>query len=94
MIDKKDVDNLLELSRLEISDSEKKELQKDLESILEYIDQLSEVDVSNVEPMSGGTFNINEHRTQNFAEQSFDTQVLKDSAPKKNNDQFEIKNIF
>lgn len=94
MIDKKDVDNLLELSRLEISDSEKKELQKDLESILEYIDQLSEVDVSNVEPMSGGTFNINEHRTQDFAEQSFDTQSLKDSAPKKNNDQFEIKNIF
>jgi aspartyl-tRNA(Asn)/glutamyl-tRNA(Gln) amidotransferase subunit C len=94
MIDKKEVYHLLELSRLEISESEKKDLQKDLGSILTYIDQLTEVDTSNVEPMSGGTFNTNEYRKEDFEQKDFNKESLIEAAPKKQDGQFEIKNIF
>ncbi len=94
MIDKKGTEHLLELSRLEISESEKKDLQNDLKLILEYIDQLEEVDVTGVEPMTGGTFNINEYRKEDFKENDFEKDPLLSSAPKQSDDYFEIKNIF
>lgn len=45
-----DVQKLATLSSLQIADDEALSLQKDLEQILGYIDQLSEVDVEGVEP--------------------------------------------
>ena len=41
----KDVEKLAELARIEISSEEKKNLAKDLESILGYIKQIESVDV-------------------------------------------------
>ena len=41
------------LAKLELSDGGKKKLRKkDMESMLDYIDKLNELDTSNVEPMS------------------------------------------
>ena len=40
------------LAKLELSDEEKKETKKDMESMLDYIDKLNELDTSEVEPMS------------------------------------------
>lgn len=40
------------LSRLELSDSEVKQFTQQLGDILKYVDQLSEVDVQGVEPLS------------------------------------------
>ncbi len=45
-----DIDYVATLARLEISDAEKEGLQRDLESIVDYINELSELDVSGVEP--------------------------------------------
>jgi len=43
MIEYEEVEHLAELARIEMSEEEKKELQKDLENILGYIDQIKEV---------------------------------------------------
>jgi aspartyl-tRNA(Asn)/glutamyl-tRNA(Gln) amidotransferase subunit C len=52
----KDVDKIATLAKLKFSDTEKEKLQKDLNKILEYIDQLNELDLEGVEPLE----NINE----------------------------------
>ena len=44
----KDVEKLVELSRIEVSDEEKENLAKDLESILGYIKQIELIDVNQV----------------------------------------------
>lgn len=40
------------LAKLELSDEEKEAAKKDMESMIDYIDKLNELDTSNVEPMS------------------------------------------
>lgn len=43
MIEKKDIDKLAVLARLEISDTEKNEFQKEITSIIEYVAHIQEV---------------------------------------------------
>mgnify|MGYP000351084488 FL=1 len=45
-----DVHHLAQLSSLQLSDSEVENLRADLENIINYINQLNEVDTSGVEP--------------------------------------------
>lgn len=45
-----DVQKLATLSSLQVTDAEAQALQHDLDQILDYIDQLGEVDVEGVEP--------------------------------------------
>ena len=40
------------LAKLELSDEEKEQAKKDMESMLDYIDKLNELDTEGVEPMS------------------------------------------
>lgn len=40
------------LAKLELSDEEKQQAKKDMGNMLDYIDQLSELDTTDVEPMS------------------------------------------
>lgn len=43
MIEKKDIEHLAKLSHLKFSDSEILKFQKDMDSILDYVDQVKEV---------------------------------------------------
>ena len=47
-----DVQYVADLSNLELTADEKTRMQKDLNNILEYIDALSELDTTNVEPLA------------------------------------------
>ena len=40
------------LAKLELSGEEKEQAKKDMESMLDYVDKLNELDTSSVEPMS------------------------------------------
>ncbi len=46
----KDIENLAELAKIELSDAEKKTLLKDLDSILAYVKQIESVEVEDVLP--------------------------------------------
>ncbi len=50
MISKEDVKHIASLARIHLQDSEITALTKNLEAILQYVDQLSKLDVSKVEP--------------------------------------------
>lgn len=45
------VDKLAHLSRLEFSDTEKDEVKKDLQRMIQFVDKLNELDLSGVEPL-------------------------------------------
>ncbi len=51
-ITRKDVEYVAELGHLELSEEELNRLQKELDSILSYVDQLNQVDTTQVEPMA------------------------------------------
>jgi aspartyl-tRNA(Asn)/glutamyl-tRNA(Gln) amidotransferase subunit C len=52
MIDEKEVQHVARLARLKLSADELKRFSSQLNGILDYINQLNEVDTSDVEPMS------------------------------------------
>ncbi len=51
-LNRKDVEHVALLSRLELSDTELDKFTGQLDAILEYIDVLNQVDTSTVEPMA------------------------------------------
>ncbi len=48
----KDVAYVADLANLELTPAERERMQRDLNSILEYVDRLNELDTSNVPPMA------------------------------------------
>jgi len=51
-VTEKDVSYVADLANLDLTDEERKGMLRDLNSILEYIDRLNELDTSNVVPMA------------------------------------------
>jgi len=52
MITIKDVEHVAKLARLELTDEEKEKYTTQLGSILKYVEQMNEIDTTDVEPMS------------------------------------------
>ncbi|OGI00012.1 MAG: asparaginyl/glutamyl-tRNA amidotransferase subunit C, partial [Candidatus Melainabacteria bacterium GWA2_34_9] len=52
MITKKEVEHVAKLARLELSEEEKERFTVQFSNILDYFNQLSEVNTENVEPMT------------------------------------------
>lgn len=55
LIDKKTLEHLAELARIKLDEKEEEKLLADLSKILDYFQELQELDTSSVEPMTGGT---------------------------------------
>jgi len=51
-VTEKDVAHVADLANLELTDQERGRLLRDLNSILDYVDRLNELDTSNVRPMA------------------------------------------
>ena len=52
MITVKDVEHVAKLARLELTEEEKEKFAGQLGDVLKYVEQMNEVDTSNVEPMA------------------------------------------
>ena len=61
-ITKKQVEHMADLAQLKLSDKETDKFAKEFSEILSYIEKLNEVDISKVEPMTGGTDLTNKMR--------------------------------
>ena len=57
-VSEKDVSYVADLANLELSDGERARMLRDLNSILEYVDRLNQLDTSNVEPMAQVRFAV------------------------------------
>lgn len=46
----KDIEKLADLAKIELTDSEKESLVKDLDGVLDYVKQIESIEVENIEP--------------------------------------------
>ncbi len=74
---REEVLNVAKLSRLEFGEEEIAKFQIDLNSILKYVDELSEVDTEGVEPMVQAN-----HQGNNFREDEVKPSLAQDESMK------------
>ena len=75
-----DVAYVAGLARLEIKPEDQARLQKDMDGILAYIEQLEELDVSDIEPTAHATLLTNVVR-EDVAGESFPRETMLANAP-------------
>jgi len=76
-----DVRHIAKLARLNLSDDEVAKFSRELSSILDYVDQLQEVDTSNVEATAQVTGKTNSFRDDVVAEQEVNPEELLATSP-------------
>lgn len=95
MISKQEIEKLSELARIELTDVEKENLQKDLEHILAYVDKLSQAETSTVEPISNITGLSNSMRTdEEHGAMARNPGELLSAAPDSKNNFVKVKPIY
>ncbi len=95
MISKKEVQHVAKLARLGLSEKEIEEMQKELSVILEYIDLLEEVDVSEIKPTFHSVPIENVMREDEAKRESPQTvNKLLDEVPSKEEGYVKVKEIL
>lgn len=92
-IDSKTVDKLAELSKLEFDEEGKKEIEKDLNRIVEFVEKLSELDTSNVEPLIYLSEDTNVMRDDVVKQVITQQEALK-NAPVKDSDYIKVPKVI
>lgn len=92
MIQIKDVEHVARLARLELTEEEKVKFSKQLGDVLGYVDEMNEVDTTNVEPMSHAVEFSNVMREDvEIYEQT--REELMSNAPDREGDFFKVPKI-
>ena len=102
----KDVLYVADLANLELTDEERARMVKDLNSILDYVDRLNQLDTSNVEPMAqtSDRYGIDESKTgaarfayamrEDKAGQSLERDVVMENAPESDGAFFKVPKVI
>lgn len=93
MIKKEEVKHIAKLARLGLSEKEIEKFQKELSSILDYIEKLEEVDVSGTEATSH-PFSAENVMREDEAVEKKNSRELVDSAPDTKDKYFKVKSIL
>lgn len=94
MISKEIVKHIAKLARLKLPEKEVKKMQKELSAILDYIDKLKEVDVSDTQPFSMKLENVFRKDLAESQEPKVDSQKLIEMAPEKKGSFVKVKSVF
>lgn len=92
-IDKKIVEKLADLSKLEFDDKSREEIINDLNKMLAFVEKLNEVDTTNVEPLIYMTDEVNVLREDDVHHEITQKDALK-NAPKKDSDYFKVPKVL
>ena len=87
-----DVSYVANLARIELTDEETKLFQGQLDQVLEYVEQLGELDVSNVEPTAHAVPLVNVLRVDQPGE-SLDNDAVIENAPASRDGQILVPKI-
>lgn len=77
------------LAKLELSTEEKEQAKKDMNSMLDYIDKLNELDTANVEPMSH-VFSIHNVFREDQVENGDKREQILANAPEQKDSMFKV----
>ena len=81
------------LAKLELNDAEKEKAKQDMTSMLDYIDQLNELDTTDVEPMSH-VFPVNNVFREDIVTNTDDRENILKNEKKKKNGMFNVPKTF
>ncbi len=93
-IKKEDVEYLAKLSNFSLSEQENIQLQKDLKNILNYVNQLDEVDTDGVEPTYQVLDLKNVWREDELVEEAVTPEQLIELAPEKADRQIKVAKVL
>ncbi|OHC03747.1 MAG: asparaginyl/glutamyl-tRNA amidotransferase subunit C [Planctomycetes bacterium RIFCSPLOWO2_12_FULL_50_35] len=93
IIDRKTIDHVALLARLELSDKEREIFTTQLEDILKYIEKLKELDTSRVEPMAYAAAARNVFR-EDEPRPSIDLEEAMKNAPSRAGDFFKVPKVI
>jgi aspartyl-tRNA(Asn)/glutamyl-tRNA(Gln) amidotransferase subunit C len=88
-----EVKHIARLARLRLTESEEPVMAEQLSSILDYIEQLTELDVSDVQPMSHVLDLVNATREDVIVQRVTHEQALK-NAPSADSDYFRVPRVI
>ena len=91
-IDLKTVKHISKLSRISLDDKKAAKLEKDLNSIFKWIEQLNELNTDNVEPLTSIAETTLKLRKDEIKSGNIRNEVLKNS-PDKNKDFFVVPKV-
>ena len=91
-IDLKTVKHISKLSRISINEEKDKKLEKDLNSIFEFIEKLNELDTTKIEPLTSIADTVLQLRKDEIKSSNIRDQILKNS-PEKNKDFFVVPKV-
>lgn len=89
-----DIDHIAKLSRLELSDEDRAQLNEQLPSILEYVSKLQEVDTSSVDVKAYLTDEENVWREDVVKMDEDERKRVIDNFPKKTGNALEVPAVF
>ncbi len=81
------------LAKLELSEEEKEQAKKDMGSMLDYIDKLSELDTEGVEPMSH-VFPVSNVFREDVVTNGDDREAILKNAPEEKDGMFVVPRTF
>jgi aspartyl-tRNA(Asn)/glutamyl-tRNA(Gln) amidotransferase subunit C len=93
MIDREQVHKVANLARLELTPEEEAQFSTQLSDILEYVEQLSELDVTNVAPTTRAIDVSNITREDNLQPYP-EREAILSSAPEQEGDFFKVPKIL
>lgn len=91
-ISKKDIEHVADLARINITDDEKVALEKELSSIIDFADKLSELDTNGIEPAAHAIHIQNVFRKDEVVP-SYKREELIENAPEKQAGCFAVPRI-
>lgn len=75
-LSKKDIEKLAKLAKLELSEEEKKKMPAELSAILDFVEQLKNVDTEGIKPTSQVTGLVNILRPDNIKNDGNNKEIL------------------
>lgn len=91
---KEDVLKLAQLARINLSDDEVNEYSEELSAILQYVEQLSSVDVTGLEPTNQVTGLTNVMRDDEVKSYGYEPQELLKNVPQAQDGQLKVKRMI
>lgn len=92
-IDKKTVEKMAHLARLELSEQESEKMVEDLSKILNWMDQLKELDTTNVQPLTHMSEEVNVFR-EDIAKNELSREKGLKNAPSQNGEYFQVPKVI
>lgn len=92
-IDEKTVDRIAELAKLEFNAESKKEIQSDMNKMLDFVEKLNELDTENVDPLIYLLDEEQELREDEVVGQVSQEEALK-NAPDKDSDYIKVPKVI